>query len=288
MAQPEDMLQLVLGMSSPAMFREIFTDATDVRPEALSDWFDARTARFGGRDVLDTVRALVGNAARFDFQQVSAQIPKLDLPDLKPFFKAMLHLNKRKVQDDASGISFYTPDSWLGPPGVARQYSGMVFDRAGKDSQKILGVGHRLVDQAINQARALTSSVAAVPAAVISLPIYLFRITDRVTSQGGVVRGVTVAVERGPDGFVLVRDWETIGRLNQVLSERDPRRFRVQASVDPTAVRADVDAARTWLATRLQELDLPFRVPDVSICCLFLPGDRALSSTEENVSEEDL
>ncbi len=30
MAHPEDLLQLVLGMSSPAVFREIFADASDV------------------------------------------------------------------------------------------------------------------------------------------------------------------------------------------------------------------------------------------------------------------
>ena len=203
MAQPEDLLQLVLGMSSPTMFREIFVDATEIRPEALSDWFDARTARFGGRDALDTVRALVGNAARFDFQQVSAQIPKLDLPDLKPFFKAMLQLNKRKIQDDANGLSFYTPEPWLGSPAVARQYAEMVFDRAGKDSQKVLGVGHRLVDQAITQARGLTGSVTTAPATVLAFPIYLFRITDRVTSQGGVVRAAAVAIEHRPDGFGL-------------------------------------------------------------------------------------
>ncbi len=167
----------------------------------MSDWFDAKTARFGGRDVLDTVRALVGNAARFDFQQVSAQIPKLDLPDLKPFFKAMLHLNKRKIQDDAGGLSFNTPEPWVGSPGVARQYSGMVFDRTGKDPQKILGVGHRLVDQAITQARKLTSTVTVAPATVVAFPIYLFRITDRVTSQGGVVRAVAVAIEHRPDGL---------------------------------------------------------------------------------------
>jgi hypothetical protein len=287
MAQPEDLLQLVLGMSSPMMFREIFTDATDVRPEALSDWFDAKTARFGGNDALDTVRALVGNAARFDFQQVSDQIPKLDLPDLKPFFKAMLHLNKRKVQDDASGLSFYTPDPWLGPPGVARQYSEMVFDRAGKDSQKILGVGHRLVDQAINQARALTSSVAAVPVAVIALPIYLFRITDRVTSQGGVVRVVTVAVEHRSDGFAMIRDWGVIDRLNRVLVERDPRRFRVQAAVDSAIIQSNVESAQSWLTDHLGGLDLSFRVPDLAVCCLLLPGDRVVPKEECDGDEDE-
>jgi hypothetical protein len=276
MAHPEDLLQLVLGMSSQDMFRDVFAGAAEVRPEALSDWFDAQTVRFGGQDVLDAVRALVGNAARFDFQTASAQIPKLDLPDLKPFFKAMLHLNKRKVQEDGSGLSFLTPEPWLVSPAVARQYAGMVFDRAGGDAQKVLGVGHRLVDLAIAQARAATGSVTVLPASVIDFPIYAFRVNDRVTSQGGVVRAVTVAVERRPGGFALVRDWELILRLNRILSARDPRRFHVQAMSDPGAVQADLEGAKACVREGLAGLDLPFRVPDVSVTCVLLRGNPAL------------
>jgi superfamily II DNA or RNA helicase len=286
MAQPEDLLQLVLGMSSPSMFREIFADANAVRPDALSDWFDAKTARFGGQDVLDTVRALVGNAARFDFRQASGQLPQLDLSDLRPFFNAMLHLNKRQVKDEADGISFLTPEQWLSSPAVARQYSGMIFDRTGRDLQKILGVGHRLVDQAISQARELTVSAAALPAAIVPFPIYVFRITDRVTSQRGAVRATAVAVEHRSDGFVLLRDWEIIRRLNQVLEQRDPRRYRVQGSVDPGTVQLNVDAAGTWLNSRFGQLELPFRIPDISICCVLLPGDR-LAPPSEQIGEGD-
>lgn len=287
MAQPEDLLQLVLGMSSPAMFREVYAGASDVRPESLPDWFDSKTARFGGRDVLDTVRALVGNAARFDFQQSAAQIPKLDLPDLKPFFKAMLHQNKRKVQDDGNGLSFLTPEPWLGSPGVRKEYAGMVFDRAGEDPQRILGIGQRLVDQAVAQARALTASVAAVPTNVLPFSLYVFRVTDRVTSQGGVVRAVTAAVEVRPDGLSLLRDWELINRLNRILTDRDPRRFRVRSGIDPIEVHGEVEAARKWLVAGLPALDLPFQVPEVGLCCLLLPGERLLPGADETASADE-
>src|SRR5262249_42686561 len=100
MSEPEDLLQLVLGMSSRGLVRAVFADATSVPPESLGGWFDAKTAPFGGQDVLSAARGLVGNCTRFDFEQASRHIPRLDLVDLKPFFKAMLSLNKRKVQDE--------------------------------------------------------------------------------------------------------------------------------------------------------------------------------------------
>lgn len=286
MAHPEDLLQLVLGMSSPEFFREIFADATQIRPESLSDWFDSRTSQFGGRDVLNTVRNLVGNAARFDFQQVSAQIPKLDLPDLKPFFKAMLQLNKRKVQEDTSGLSFHTPEPWLRTPGISRQYTDMVFDRAGHDAQKVLGFGHRIVDHAVSQAKDLTGTVAAFPTTVLPHPLYIYRITDRVTSQGGVVRAVVVGVESKVDGNLLLRDSDLIERLNRMLFERDPRRFQLQPSVDPNGIEADVEQCRKWLVDRIGDLDLPFRVPEVTINSLLLPSERV--SQSHDCQETDL
>ncbi|MDB4671564.1 SNF2-related protein, partial [Pirellulaceae bacterium] len=80
MDEPEDLLELVLGMSSPSMFREVFTVANDVPPGSLSKWFDEKTAKFGGEDVIDTVRDLIGHCSHFDFQAMSEKIPKLDLP----------------------------------------------------------------------------------------------------------------------------------------------------------------------------------------------------------------
>src|SRR3569623_1067464 len=164
-------------MAFPALFREVFAEAGGVRAEDLSDWFDRRTAQFGGRDALDAVRGLVGNAARFDFAQVSALIPKLDLPDLKPFFRLMLHLNRRRVSEDGGGLTFQTPDGWRGLPGVLAAYSGMRFARDAGEKQS-LGVGHKRVDAAIGQARELTAAVAGVPDDLLPCPLYVFRVSD--------------------------------------------------------------------------------------------------------------
>jgi hypothetical protein len=287
MREPEDLMQLVLGMSSPALFREVFADAANVPPESVADWFDAKTARFGGQDVLAAVQALVGNCTRFDFQQASRQIPRLDLPDLKPFFKAMLSLNKRKVQDEPTGLAFLTPESWITFPGAKREYEGMVFERGGKDSQRVLGVGHRLIDQALTQACESVASVAAVPDALLEVPLYIYRVTDRVTSGGGQVRCVMAAVEVRPEGNALLRDSELVARLNQILVARDPRRFKGRGPIDPDTVRCDVESGGNWLSEHLTELDVPFRVPTVSFCCLLLPIRRTSSDTDTSDNSPD-
>lgn len=148
--------------------------------------------------------------ARFDFQRASALVPRIDLPALKPFFKLILQLNQSKVKDDETGLSFLTPDRWLNEPGVAREYAGMLFDRSAGTRESTLGVRHKLVDQAVAQAHGQTASVGAVLAELLPHPLAVFRITDRVTGGGGVVRAVTAAVELTADGFVLVRVWELV------------------------------------------------------------------------------
>ena len=85
MEEPEDLMELVLGMAAPSLFTELYTEASLVRPESLTDWFDGKTARFGGRDAISTVRDLVGHCARFDFKDVADQLPHVDLPAIRPF-----------------------------------------------------------------------------------------------------------------------------------------------------------------------------------------------------------
>ena len=51
MDEPEDLLQMVLGMTSPALFRELFAEASQVPSESMAAWFDQKAATFGGRDV---------------------------------------------------------------------------------------------------------------------------------------------------------------------------------------------------------------------------------------------
>ena len=67
MDEPEDLLQLVLGMTSPGLFNEVFAEGPQQPEDRLSEWFDQKTATFGGADVVETVRRLVGSVQRFDF-----------------------------------------------------------------------------------------------------------------------------------------------------------------------------------------------------------------------------
>lgn len=271
MSEPEDLLQLVLGMATPGLFGEVFAGAAGVKPEAVGSWFDAKTSQFGGRDALATVRDLVGHCARFDFREAAPQIPRLDLPDLEPFFRLMLARNGRQVRSDGVGISFKTPDGWANFPGARRDYSGMVFDRNGADPQTILGVGHRLVDRALDQACDEAELATVLPADLLPAPLYVFRIRDRVTGIGGSVRALVIAVEAGSGRLSLLRDWELIKRLNPVCQGRDLRRASHQATLDVAAIRSDVDAATRWLTDRLPLIDHPFRLAELELCCLLLP-----------------
>ena len=137
MADPDDLFQLVLGMTSPSLFTETFAEANDVPKESLSDWFDDKNANFGGKDVIETVKELIGHSAKFDYDEVSEEIPRVDLPELKPFILGMLALNSRMAKQDKENdtIGFKTPESWRQKPGVRRKYEGMTFDREyrGKD-----------------------------------------------------------------------------------------------------------------------------------------------------------
>lgn len=129
MADPEDLYELVLGMAPPAMFRDVFAEAHDVSPSSFDDWFDRSTSRFGDRDAIDTVKDLVGNCAKFDFQSVSPKLPKVNLTDLEPFVTGMLLRNRRQPRTGPDGLAFKTPEEWLVEPAILPEYSGMTFER---------------------------------------------------------------------------------------------------------------------------------------------------------------
>jgi hypothetical protein len=62
--------------------------------------FIASMPQFGGKDVLKTVRDLVGNAKRFDYKEMAAIIPRTDIPDLRPFFDTILTINGRRLREE--------------------------------------------------------------------------------------------------------------------------------------------------------------------------------------------
>ncbi len=121
-------LQLVLGKLHRPYLQKLFSNADTISEARLDNWFNTKTKTFGGKDAIDTVKALVGNSSRFDYTDLK-KIPPKDLEDLQPFFETMLALNKRRVVRDDSGLSFKTPDEWLKNPGIRQRYEGLFFER---------------------------------------------------------------------------------------------------------------------------------------------------------------
>jgi superfamily II DNA or RNA helicase len=272
MDDPEDMRQLVLGMASPRMFTHVFADADPIlRGSRLERWFNAKTATFGGEGAVSVVRGMFGNVSRFDFGEVADQIPRVDLPDLVPYFKAVFALGgRRPTQMDDVRLSFKTPRPWMDDFTIAEQYE-LLFARQPRpaDGEDIAGVGHRIVDRALRAGIALTESVGAV--GDLEQPLFVFALRDRVTGGEGAIRKVVVGVQQQNDTWRLLRDWEVIKLLNP-LADR-PRSTTFQANTqDMAAVTAWLTEAEAYLRGHLNELDLPFRLSHIESLAALLPG----------------
>ena len=277
MAEPEDLQQLVLGMTSPFFFRDLFSEGARVKPESMDQWFDQKTATFGGRDVLDTVRDLVGHSARFDFQEISSKLPMVDLPALKPFFASSLTLHGRTVSDDTDGVRFNTPKSWQEDFRLLPSYDRVVFARetvAERSESTVVGVGHSLMEHALKDARDLPVSVTSLPRSLWPNPMLVFRIADKLTSTGATVRSVFAGIEVMPDGsFQALLDWQLLDRLNNLLSRRPLSRTEPPTRPDDYHRCQELLAqAQAFLEDVSRGWELPFRSPECTWFALFWPG----------------
>jgi len=190
----------------------------------------------------------------------------------------MLSLNKRRIREDGNGISFKTPESWLDQPGVRSSYENMIFERKVKSkdaAKRILGVGHKVIDQALRQAQSYRSCVTTLPKEVLKKPIITFEIIDRVTTEGGTVQKGVVGVEIGSlngDSDRLLRDWELILKLNE-LSEK-PRVRKLDAGLplaEKKIIKDHIENAHKLVEDSIEHLNLPFKFPVVDLSSVIWP-----------------
>lgn len=259
MDEPEDLLQLVLGMSDPAFFDRLFSEAGAAGGKGLDQWFDEKAQTLGGEDVINAVKSLVGNAQGFNLSGLK-DVPAVDLPDLAPFFVGMLEYNKRRPKIENERYTFKTPDEWVNTPGVRRRYESLVFQRAVRDrdaANRIVGVGHQAFDQALGQATSLSAAIAVVPG--LESPIALFAIQDSVTDRGGQIRQIIVGVKSTEEGMALVRDWELVKHLGPLIKAlpREP----ISLSTEHRELNEFMEACEEYLKKETASLSLPFRKP---------------------------
>ena len=275
MDDPEDIRQLVIGMASPGMFTDMFANADEsLNRKKFSDWFDVQTATFGGEDAVDTVRNIVGNVARFDFGAVAGQIPQVDLPDLVPFFKAVLAVRGRRPDQTADlRLSFRPPGEWkddLTISAVDRYDLLFAREPRPKIGEDVAGVGLRVVDRAVLDAVNLPAAFGAIMG--LEGPIFVFAVRDRITGADGPIRTVIVGVQAGADGaWTLLHDWELIRYLNPLA---DKPRSPVLADGHPAHDVADLmAAARQYVESQIDALDLPFELPAIESLACLVPGE---------------
>jgi Helicase conserved C-terminal domain len=218
MEEQEDISQLVIGMTGNAVFNELFSGAQGLSGDRLSAWFDQATATLGGRDVVETVREMLGNVVRFDFQQVGKDLPKVDLPDLEKFFTQAVSRHGRLVFRRDDGLEIRTPDQWKARSYAVREkYEGLVFDRRLRGmnaASRVLGVGHTLFDVALEEARSLPASVAFVEG--IAAPLLIIAVEDEVTGTGSLVHRLIFGLTEKDGKLVILRDWELLQALNAI------------------------------------------------------------------------
>lgn len=275
MDEAEDIAQLVIGMQGGRFFDEIFSDATAVvrQPgERLDDWFDQQSGTFGGRDALDTVRAMFGNVARYDFGSVGGIIPRLDLPALEYFFRNSMQLAERRVTRGSDGLSVATPESWKRSIDIKPRYDGLVFDRdlaEGERMTRLLGVGHPLLDRALEDAASQPMLMGRVHG--LACPIVIAAVEDEITGTGSTVHRVMVAAESaGPTTLGSLFDWQALLRLN------DLRPVDEEQVPLPPGERRAVHAIVSGLPQVVRKLQLPFRRAKATpLLCLLPESPRA-------------
>ena len=219
MDEREDISQLVIGMSGASTFEALFAGGQIHGRKGLDDWFDRSAATIGGKDLVDSVRTMLGNVSRFDFAQVGRNIPKVDLVDLERFLNLAMEANGRRVMRRDDGLEVLAPDAWAEEDyAILDRYKGLIFDRSAKLSGKdapirLMGVGHALFDRALRDGEKREAYLAH--CARLEAPLLIASIADEVTGQGLSIQRIVVGAWYNAQGELqLLRDWELLQKLN--------------------------------------------------------------------------
>jgi ERCC4-related helicase len=234
MEDPEDMFYLVLGMKDNNFYNNLYAKASAIKgTENFSAWFDAETKTLGGKETITTLEKMIGHVAKFDLSGLNG-VPKLDLPDLEPFFKRSLKLVSRrlKISPDSfnpsdegteskdsknSKYTFNTPDEWKTEYGVSQKYENIFFRRElheGEETKLICGVGHKIFQKALEHSQTYPDAVCLINSAH---SYFVYRIYDKITDYSGVLKSHYLTAElHNPDKIKWLSEIEFFPILNSL------------------------------------------------------------------------
>ena len=265
MDEPEDLLQLVLGMSGQGLFEDLFSGALTVKREKLNAWFDDAAGTLGGESAIQTVRDLIGHAASFDLSDLK-DVPPVDLPDLMPFFQNVLVFNRRRPKVEGGALSFKTPDEWLTSHAIRRSYDNVVFDRTAPREMDLMGVGHPLLEKALYQAERLSGTVCAVSG--LNEPLIVLNVSSRVTDVSALAQRLIVGITGAVGDFRLLRDWEVLRLINECYLKSEP----TEIALSGEALKTWRDSAMLALSDLLNTIEVQVESKIVSESALIWPA----------------
>lgn len=213
MDEPEDLLQLILGMSGDAVFEDLFLNASNVPRERFDSWFNEKTGTLGGETAVNTVKQLVGNAKGFDLSGLQ-DVPPVDLPELLPFFQRLIAFNQRRpFAESEFEISFKTPESWMTSHAIRSQYKNVSFSRKGESKpDNLMGVGHPLMTKALEQAQQFNGVFCVLEG--LTDPLLIISVATLVTDQSSRVYPMLFGITGTIKNLKILRDWEVLRLLN--------------------------------------------------------------------------
>ena len=100
----------------------------------------------------------------------------------------------------------------------------------------------------------------------------VFSLRDRITGLEGTVRKIVVGLQRDHDGaWRLLRDWEVLRLLNPAADKPRSTVFDAKPS-EQVDIAALLTEAEQHLESRLDDLDLPFKLPVTEQLACLIPG----------------
>ncbi|MDA7756956.1 DEAD/DEAH box helicase [Opitutales bacterium] len=218
MDTPEDLSDLILGVPNPSLFEEIYSEAIEQKPENLKDWVDIKAGQLGGKDIMETVTNLVGNASKFDFQNAIGAIPQLDLPDLQNFLKRAASNNKRRLTQNEDCISLITPEEWK-KRSDRKEMKNIIFNRQSTLGKKVeenrIAVGFPVFDRALKQAENYEDCLCLVKTDSKFKPLAIIRVFNRITTENESVSSYIYGLELNSKDLKNYKDWELLDHLNK-------------------------------------------------------------------------
>ncbi|MBD8664117.1 DEAD/DEAH box helicase [Rhizobium sp. CFBP 8752] len=268
MEEREDISQLVIGMAGNSLFNELFSGSEGFYGDRLGAWFDRATSTLGGRDVVETVREMLGSVSRFDFQQVGKDLPKVDLPDLERFFTQTVGRHGRRIFRRDDGLEIRTPDDWKARSYALRdKYEGLVFDRSlrgANAASRVLGIGHPLFDIALDDAQDISARAVSVEG--LGNPVLILAVEDEVTGTGSLVHRLIFGVTETDGKIEVLRDWELLQAMN-ALTVKSPPGAGPMAEAAETVIARLKRAFDVDISSHASTLRRPMSWPEM----LFLP-----------------